>query len=105
MFQCQWSCDDYFSDKCDLPDQFDSDWMGQRAKCQGIVGYSFALYLDTPCLFVVGDASEHTSKIKLQHGEACALSVLVCYRYIRTGTCYMGGMATTHVGQCIEAGD
>jgi hypothetical protein len=79
--------------------------MGQRAKCQGIVGYSFALYLDTPCLFMVGDASEHTSKIELQHREARTLSVLVCYRYIRTGTCYMGGMATTHVGQCIEAGD
>jgi hypothetical protein len=54
---------------------------------------------------MVGDASKHTSKIKLQHKEARALSVLVLYRYIWTRTCYMGGMATTHVGQCTEAGN
>jgi hypothetical protein len=69
------------------------------------MGHSFALYLDTACLFMVGDASKHTCKIELQHREARALSVLVLYRYVWTRTCYMGGMAATHVGQRTETGD
>jgi hypothetical protein len=79
--------------------------MGERAKHARVMGNPLALYFNTSCLFMVGDASQHTSKSQLQHRETGALSVLVFHRYIRTRTCYMGSMATTHVGTGTKEGD